>query len=362
MSSKTTPASKMSKLQELFRELDAENIRKSLDIGMHCHLKTLARKLITAESELKNTSQRLEEAEARLLNIMSNSQLQSVDREKLAVRLCSAEANLETAKQWSMDTEARLLNEKQILTDKVAQYTQDKDELVNENSRWQYEYSLLQQELQTSVTEIQRQKGIVETLHQNIQSSMECSICCNINVVPVCLQCGHGFCGNCVLHWLAVKPRSATCPTCRARISPKPSIVRPFAEITHAILATVDKDKLLELVGTNDFGGELDSTMNGCQTKRLEGECFDDAMRIISVSALKFPKSFVPLLERRKGLLETTTNISRAWTFLIAPCLEVRRGNPSFKRPHHAKDRIVFGRKGVRGKSGPVKVRLASLD
>lgn len=44
---------------------------------MHCHLKTvavderdqLARKLITAESELKNMSQRLEEAEARLLNV-----------------------------------------------------------------------------------------------------------------------------------------------------------------------------------------------------------------------------------------------------------------------------------------------------
>ncbi len=31
--------------------------------------------------------------------------------------------------------------------------------------------------------------------------------------------------------------------------------------------------------------------MNGCQTMRLEGECLDDAMRIISVEALKFPKS-----------------------------------------------------------------------
>lgn len=64
--------------------------------------------------------------------------------------------------------------------------------------------------------------------------------------------------------------------------------------------------------------------MNGCQTMRLEGESLDDAMWIISVEALKFPKSFVPLLERRKGLLETTTNILRAWTCLIALCLKVR--------------------------------------
>ncbi|SJL11838.1 uncharacterized protein ARMOST_15249 [Armillaria ostoyae] len=176
LSSTATPASKISKLQDLLKELDVENTRKSLEIDMHCHLKkvaveerdSIATRLNEAQAELKSFGHRLEEAMASVLSMQAMINSQAHEREQLCARLNNGEAQLRATEQQLGDTEARMLNmasftesraaefqqEKDYLTNEVIKSAQNEKELLAENVQWQHEYARLQQEHQSSASEI----------------------------------------------------------------------------------------------------------------------------------------------------------------------------------------------------------------
>ncbi|KAK0489830.1 hypothetical protein EDD18DRAFT_1109965 [Armillaria luteobubalina] len=269
---------KISKLEELLKELEVENTRKSLEIGMHYHLKTvaveerdsIATHLNDAQDELKSVGRRLEEATVALLNMQTTSRFQAEEREQLLVRLNNGEVQLRTTEQRLGDTEARMLNmvsladsrmaefqqEKDYLVNEVIKFTQKEKELLTENVQWQQEFARLHQEHQGSSAEIQKLKDVIDNIRQKVQSCMECNICCFLNVVPVELDCGHGLCGNCVIVLLSEKPRSATCPACREPISQKPSVDRSLKEVIHALLKIVEPTEILDQIGDVNFDEE----------------------------------------------------------------------------------------------------------
>ncbi|KAK0468539.1 hypothetical protein IW261DRAFT_1426363 [Armillaria novae-zelandiae] len=245
---------RISKLEELLKELEVENTQKSLEIGMHYHLKTvaveerdsIATHLNDAQDELKSVGWRLEEATVALLNIheknfkgsemQTTSRFQAEEREQLLVRLNNGEAQLRATEQRLGDTEMASLadsrmtefqQEKDYLVNEVIKFTQKEKELLTENVQWQQEYARLRQEHQGSSAEIQKLKDVINNIHPKVQSCMECSICCFLNIVPV-----------------------------ETPILQKPLVDHSLIEVIHALLKTVELTKILDQISNVNLEGE----------------------------------------------------------------------------------------------------------
>ncbi|KAJ1869920.1 E3 ubiquitin ligase [Coemansia sp. RSA 486] len=67
-----------------------------------------------------------------------------------------------------------------------------------------------------------------------LSEALQCSICIETFSAPHTLNCGHTFCKECLIQWLAV---GKMCPTCRAPVTQRPSVSYAIQEIVNCIVA-----------------------------------------------------------------------------------------------------------------------------
>uniref|UniRef100_A0A060T9A7 ARAD1C42724p n=1 Tax=Blastobotrys adeninivorans TaxID=409370 RepID=A0A060T9A7_BLAAD len=67
-----------------------------------------------------------------------------------------------------------------------------------------------------------------------IQYTVVCSICQDIMHAPCVTSCGHGFCYECLSEWL--KSHAKTCPTCRHKLTQRPSLSHGLKEISSVLV------------------------------------------------------------------------------------------------------------------------------
>ncbi|KAK0468963.1 hypothetical protein IW261DRAFT_1426010 [Armillaria novae-zelandiae] len=248
---------RISKLEELLKELEVENTRKSLEIGMHYHLKTVAveerdsvaTRLNDAQDELKSVGWRLEEATVALLNMQTTSRFHAEEREQLLVRLNNGEAQLRATEQRLGDTEARMLNMASLADSRMTEFQQEKDYLVNEVIKFtQKEKELLAvrpsslRALRTALDLIANRKMYNgnKNMHDYVKS---------IKVHPAEIQklkdCHRQY-----------SPKSAVMHGVQTPILQKPSVDRSLIEVIHALLKTVELTKILDQISDVNLEGE----------------------------------------------------------------------------------------------------------
>ncbi|KAJ2712381.1 E3 ubiquitin ligase, partial [Coemansia spiralis] len=65
-----------------------------------------------------------------------------------------------------------------------------------------------------------------------IAEALQCSICLDTLGHPHSLACGHAFCQECLLQWLA---HSKKCPTCRAPVTQRPAVAFAVQDIIRCV-------------------------------------------------------------------------------------------------------------------------------
>ncbi|KAJ1727424.1 E3 ubiquitin ligase [Coemansia biformis] len=106
----------------------------------------------------------------------------------------------------------------------------DSDTDSNTDSSTSSVYEMLDRELQELEEKVSSMEAemVVQRAEQlvadkrfaQIAEALQCSICLDTLAQPYSLVCGHTFCQECLLQWLA---QSKQCPTCRAPVSQQPS-------------------------------------------------------------------------------------------------------------------------------------------
>ncbi|KAJ8099192.1 hypothetical protein POJ06DRAFT_256278 [Lipomyces tetrasporus] len=85
--------------------------------------------------------------------------------------------------------------------------------------------------------------AVYEKGFANLQRNYTCTVCDNLMFEPCVIACGHSFCYSCLLEWFR---RHKTCPSCRLRVSARPTI---SFQIKDNVDSLVDK---LELVAPTE--------------------------------------------------------------------------------------------------------------
>jgi len=68
-----------------------------------------------------------------------------------------------------------------------------------------------------------------------LRESLECSICNSLMLDPYTIQCGHTFCGNCLLLWIKERHEQSTCPQCRSNILSEPVLSLSLRQLALAV-------------------------------------------------------------------------------------------------------------------------------
>ncbi|ODV98400.1 hypothetical protein PACTADRAFT_38110, partial [Pachysolen tannophilus NRRL Y-2460] len=82
------------------------------------------------------------------------------------------------------------------------------------------------------------EKSPLIKLIKTVYSSITCSICQEIMLMPFMLQCGHTYCYNCVKEWTANQRK---CPECRTNIKRLPILNLKLREVVDSFLESVVK-------------------------------------------------------------------------------------------------------------------------
>ncbi|CAI5758359.1 unnamed protein product [Candida verbasci] len=116
---------------------------------------------------------------------------------------------------------------------------------------------------------------ITSCLLSKLYSNIECSICSDIMIIPVSIECGHSFCYSCLLEWFKNK---LTCPTCRFKIKNKPIINLKLKDICKNVIEFMiehnpnDSKYLIDLKKESEAKYNLD-----VKFKRLFGSVFQNS-------------------------------------------------------------------------------------
>ncbi|KAJ1872566.1 E3 ubiquitin ligase [Coemansia sp. RSA 486] len=110
----------------------------------------------------------------------------------------------------------------------MASRTNEARDLEEQNSALRAEMLVQRQDLERS----ERATG-------QLSEALQCSICLETFSAPHTLNCGHTFCKECLIQWLAV---GKMCPTCRAPVTQRPSVSYAIQEIVNCIVADRAED------------------------------------------------------------------------------------------------------------------------
>lgn len=206
--------------EEMEQELKVEKDRREKQLKMMEGLKE-------KERQLKEELEKKQEELAR-----EKEDLQEKMKEELEVKEATLLENLELQKQ-------ALLKEKQQVEEKLKQELESErekdkklsEELVLQKQKLQKvienkeaEQRLLESELKDTRKEkdrkeeevLQAREDVLSRFAELMETELQCSICNELFVKAMSLNCSHSFCSLCIAHWMKVKKE---CPQCRAAIT-----------------------------------------------------------------------------------------------------------------------------------------------
>ncbi|KAI5953478.1 PSH1 [Candida jiufengensis] len=115
--------------------------------------------------------------------------------------------------------------------------------------------SSLQNDLQNGLTWNKVDSSLTSNLLLKITNSLECSICSEVMIAPMTVECGHTFCYECLHQWFKNK---INCPTCRHKIQLKPVL-------------NLQLDEICKNIGELIIDLNLDSNIESFKKRKIEG-------------------------------------------------------------------------------------------
>jgi hypothetical protein len=165
----------------------------------------------------------------------------------------------------------------------------------------------LQEEIKKMKTELQEQQQKVRDFSEMISAVTDeftCSICHDILVGPYTLKdCGHTFCGQCLLRWLNMKKNM--CPECRAKVVNKTKAMCPDFKLASAI------SKLVHATFSNEDKREYEErerNWRSCGGVKLLKRPAERRAKTISQPPTRSPTPTPPPTPRLGNSEITTTN------------------------------------------------------
>lgn len=84
-----------------------------------------------------------------------------------------------------------------------------------------------------------------DTLREEIDGMLKCSICIEPYVIPHILSCGHSYCYMCIWNWLGTRKH---CPTCREPVLSEPIRNLALEHITEKVVGTTDTSTVCRIM------------------------------------------------------------------------------------------------------------------